>query len=862
MVVVKNKDSSEFVDKNASVLSGCSATRYDVTTTRELCGVLSIKNICVLPCNFNDSGITGLCTVPTEDVTKPYLAARAQKNMNPMTNVFCIDWELVSTIERFVESTTIGLESIEEKFNSIYPDLKTYVITPSYSHIEKNKLFKAHIWVVMDKPYEIDHIKRYLFSKLPQGAFVQGLNKAGSVSNQILYFDKSIYTPERFLFEHPQGMERAIVRMTDDNDVNTIDITKSIATYKPNHIYKPVYTPEEKEILTEKSIETEAVKTKKTVKEVRQYRALRVRGIAALNDVVVLPNGSTLTVRQVRDAGKNIRCYPFGETDGAYSTAMSYDSKRETFKDYHGEVVYKIKNIYHYDDYITNIPSTSMSIPAACVIHAPTGSGKTTLFDKPLHLIAVPRRAQTTNNAGFSSQELLSALNNSDKAVKITHDKLLSHLRNQWFVDKLIEYGIKIVIDEAHRLSKDQKYKELWELNTVFISGTLSSDFRGDLPHIFFERRRGRDDIELSYSVPKVTGANNISFIYAERAYMMMRTYPHSCYVAKEKYSTKTAKAYHVTLPPEVLTMNGGGTSAYGEGVDIVVEDGLHVTVYVMMSLCPMWSYSDAVQALNRFRGDNVRRVIVVDGKEDIDELLKRVANTYDIAGYYNFKKDDEVTPGVAFMAAAGRVSYKMKYEPSGYKKADHFGMQRNLDHSNKRMLPPGYNYIKYQGEVCEQVWVDNYLNVTEDELEREVYTFEYQGVKYETHSKKVKAWLKFAESGVLLDIFRIVESRKGDLQSLSHGLYVFYRKNGIKSSGQLSLEDTYHALKHLFKLSVFNKKGLQVKRYTENIERVEIVDMMPFEYWKKESFKANIMTPKKAVFFFRYTPKKGLFDV
>ncbi len=485
--------------------------------------------------------------------------------------------------------------------------------------------------------------------------------------------------------------------------------------------------------------------------------------------------------------------------------------------------------------YTKHIGSLNLSIPAACVIHSVTGSGKTWIFDKPLHLIAVPRRSQATHNRGETGSELLAALNRSDKAVKITHDKLLRHLKQPWFQEKMAEYGVKLIVDEAHMLPKKEANRLLAGYPAIFLSGTLDADFRRDLPHLHFERRGGRPRIEIAEQMPAIPAEDRM-LLFADRAKDILKTFPNSAYVAESWYDTDLAAECGATRPPIILTINGAATSAYREGVEFLVDRRYRWTVVVHMGHCSSWSYADAVQALNRIRGDDVRRVIVVTRKESVHDLLHREPKSYNTESYTKWLNSKPAGHETVVASAMGSQRADFLYRASNYQSADTWGAHRNLVHSNRRVLPLGYDYAPYQGETDESpLWTKLDMPAGEEE-EEEWFNFEWAGTTYQSQDPDCIKWSEWKRSGHLETIYQIVQKHKGNIAKLSGALAPQF-KNPKKRGGvgKITHKEVVHALQQMFKTTLQRETGMPMKNYSKNTTKVHIENSPPFGYQNKQ---------------------------
>ena len=166
------------------------------------------------------------------------------------------------------------------------------------------------------------------------------------------------------------------------------------------------------------------------------------------------------------------------------------------------------------------------------VITALTGSGKTSAFEgKAFTLILVPRTIQATMNQRESTYELMGAL--QEGSVIITYEKFLGHMNVVEFND-MIQNGVyRIIVDEAHYLvaKKINKYRMIYALNAIFLSGTIDETFRPDLTHYKFIPEQRTPIYWTDGIVPDFE--NGLYFL--DKAKALMRHYPNNCIVGAEQ---------------------------------------------------------------------------------------------------------------------------------------------------------------------------------------------------------------------------------------------------------------------------------------------------------------------------------------
>jgi len=148
---------------------------------------------------------------------------------------------------------------------------------------------------------------------------------------------------------------------------------------------------------------------------------------------------------------------------------------------------------------------------------------------------------------------------------------------------------------------KIDKYRTVYALNAIFLSGTIDETFRPDLTHYkFIPESRMR-----IYWTDGMTPDFKTGLYFVERAKALIRNYPNNSIVGRQS----ALENNFTNFDPHSHT--GGkvfSTSAMREGISITT--GTYEAVVVPANLCPTWSNKDKIQAVNRVRGDDVVRLV------------------------------------------------------------------------------------------------------------------------------------------------------------------------------------------------------------------------------------------------------------
>ncbi|RLA72054.1 MAG: hypothetical protein DRG30_07785, partial [Epsilonproteobacteria bacterium] len=163
------------------------------------------------------------------------------------------------------------------------------------------------------------------------------------------------------------------------------------------------------------------------------------------------------------------------------------------------------------------------------VIVARTGAGKTFKFENiPDTLILVPRVLQTTVETGDSLEYLMLVI--MTRGAIITYNKFYGHYRQSEEFRKAVDSRkIKIVVDEAHMLVAyaGKMNKLIYNLDAVFLSGTIEKFFRADLQRYKYKPTTPNTIYYTDGVLPNIKG----SLIFVENAKALMHNYPKNCVV-------------------------------------------------------------------------------------------------------------------------------------------------------------------------------------------------------------------------------------------------------------------------------------------------------------------------------------------
>ena len=379
------------------------------------------------------------------------------------------------------------------------------------------------------------------------------------------------------------------------------------------------------------------------------------------------------------------------------------------------------------------------------VIIARTGSGKTFQFEgKPDTLILVPRVLQTTVYTGESLDFLFNKIA-IDGAI-ITYDKFYGHYRSSEEFKSAIDHNkITLVVDEAHMLVSrpSRMNRTIYELDAVFMSGTLEKFFRRDLQRYKYKPVSPEQMYYTNGVLPRVEG----SLVFVDNAKALIHNYPNNCIVSKEhKHNNVNV---HTTDLSFIFS-----TSALREGISI--NNGNFVACMAYMQACQLWSMKDTIQGLHRVRGENILRVVSKEPPETYDKYI-------DVDWWMKFVKEnseDDKCMNAVFGEHYSKL-IKTTHKVNNYTEPSEYGVICYLAEKTKHNFDKDFYVFNEYNEDYEPLKIDlDTSGVVVEENGMLRYTMS-NGTRYEFPEKirdRFMKWVPQVESGLVSKMMKMKE--------------------------------------------------------------------------------------------------------
>ena len=462
------------------------------------------------------------------------------------------------------------------------------------------------------------------------------------------------------------------------------------------------------------------------------------------------------------------------------------------------------------------------------VVVAKTGSGKTHQYEgKADTLILVPRVLQTTVYTGDSIDYLMNTI--VTRGAIITYDKFYGHYRmSDEFRSAIDNKKIKVIVDEAHMLISHPSMmsKCIYELDAVFMSGTLEKFFRADLPRYKYKPKHPDVMYYTQGELPNIKE----SLVFVDMAKALMHNYPNSCVVGKE-HDHNSVNIHTTTTTPIFSTM------ALREGVSI--KNPIFKACMVEMKHCRTWSFKDVIQGLHRVRGKGTLRIVSKPPPEPYTKYIE-VGWWMKMVQQYS---DDNAQMNALFGEHYSKL-IKTTHKTSKYVEPSTYGVVCYLADKTKNNYDSDlYEFREYKidGDTLQ-------INLDTDGMDEEAeemlhYKFEF-GDRYEFPKKKKAEFSKWAvqvESGLVDKIMKLDEFTS---------LHYLYTKSRVgktikkryneqnKSQGKkYSIDLFLKLLRSLVKLEIRDENKVKIERIQKNTSyksiEIKALEFCPFEWAK-----------------------------
>jgi hypothetical protein len=437
------------------------------------------------------------------------------------------------------------------------------------------------------------------------------------------------------------------------------------------------------------------------------------------------------------------------------------------------------------------------------VIVALTGSGKTYSFlDKSDILILVPRVSQTTVYSGDDTKYLIDKI--IDSGAVITYDKFIGHYKmSQDFKDLIDNKKFRLIVDEAHILtsipSKDKKM--IYELDALFLSGTIENFFRRDLHHYVFIPEKRKKLYWTQELLPKING----SLIFMDNAKIIKNVFK-KCGIVGADHDFENVDI-HKTKEPFVYS-----TSALREGVS--VNNPNFKACIVDYKQCRLWSTKDVIQGVNRIRGKDVLRIFTNKPKEQYNKEI-------DFDWYLKIAKGEVREQYInAVLGEFYDDFIKYTQKTSNYQDFSEYGLVCFLS----KITRNNYDERLYEWqELTPGELLELDLTIEDDEVEQEELFETYKTSDKRTFKYNVKykndfmRWIQLYEAGTITKFMKLKEFKNLNdiyrLSAVSRAIREKYNMRNKKFGKKYSIDMFFDLMRNNVVIEVVDRDNKEVKR-------------------------------------------------
>nr|MBL0721625.1 hypothetical protein [Sulfurovaceae bacterium] len=371
------------------------------------------------------------------------------------------------------------------------------------------------------------------------------------------------------------------------------------------------------------------------------------------------------------------------------------------------------------------------------VVVARTGAGKTYQYENRANcLIIIPRVEQATVEAGENNEYLINKIL-TDGAM-ITYNKFYGHYLNSPEFKNLVDTNrINVIADEAHMLLSLplKMHRVIYNLDAVFLSGTLDKFFRRDLQHYKYKPEFPEIIYYTEGLLPKIEG----SLVLVDNARALMQNYPNNCIVSKAH--DFESLDIHTTNKKLVLS-----TSCLREGISIKNKNFKANIVYAQS--CQLWSTKDMIQGVHRVRNDDCIRLITKEPNPTYDKHIDFDWWENRVKGSSSKDRGLNAVLGEQFSNLI-----KITHKINDYEEFDDYGIACYLASLTRNNYDKDF-YELVKCEVTDPLNIDlNTKTIEDEEVEIKIHTMKKDDTQWSYPANKAIRffkWVTMYESGLL----------------------------------------------------------------------------------------------------------------
>ncbi len=354
-------------------------------------------------------------------------------------------------------------------------------------------------------------------------------------------------------------------------------------------------------------------------------------------------------------------------------------------------------------------------------------------------------------------------------------------------------------------LNPSKEFQLIYNLDAIFLSGTLDKFFRRDLQR--YKYKPEKPDI-IYYTTNGKLPNNYRSIIFIDNAKALKENYPNNCIVGKQHHFNGVD--IQTTTQKIVFT-----TSALREGISVKNPNFNACMVYAKE--CRLWNTKQTLQALYRSRIPNTIKIVSAPPKP---QYRKNIEYEW-WETFINNHTEEQITNTI--MGEHYSKMINITHKLNHYQKADEYSIVCYLSHLTRNNYDEDFfKFVEYK-EDFEPLEIKTKVEKTDRSKEDERFfnhIFE-NGKTWSIPQNKRKSfqrWLEHENSGFIAKLEKLNTSKNlNELylkSNVAKKIKAKYNKMYKHKGKKYTIKMFYNLLRSLVKLEMVNDKtGKLIKR-------------------------------------------------
>lgn len=284
------------------------------------------------------------------------LIARTKEHLADQAEWILLDIDTSDTIAHIQPSLApTNEDEVTKRVYDIFGADTKHLIKPSSSRMAKGSN-NWHVYIPLTSPTSLKSVSKHIEYSLGRlGLLCEGISSSGATLKRNHFCDMAVFSPERLIYEATPLSDAPLkYNLEVIERGKTILNPSTIQEVEQSSIDQFYWNISGKynDIIQKRTKNYhQAIVERVGIEGLKKHLEAQETSILTQDTQVRLKDGSWTTVKQILEGGKQVRCFNPFEPFYEGSAPCSYDPKRETFKDFRTEQVYKIEsNTLSYTD--------------------------------------------------------------------------------------------------------------------------------------------------------------------------------------------------------------------------------------------------------------------------------------------------------------------------------------------------------------------------------------------------------------------------------------------------------------------------------------------------------------------------------